>query len=185
MSLLQIFMEYSYFSLKGSYTGYQFFLWVLIKVKSNMTSGGLIILLVISLQWYCRATTPLKNLRPSKPIFFLKTLLLQLLFMCLSQWWSIICQNVSTSVTSYITSLFRKRFDQAWLSDFLRNLLHLIIVPQLQWNLICLKWVEILEHNIWRKWLKQRLFNIHSGELQRKTNSFWKLDKFCALSLQL
>ena len=26
MSLLQIFMEYSYFSLRGSYTGYQFFL---------------------------------------------------------------------------------------------------------------------------------------------------------------
>lgn len=58
-------------------------LWVLIKMKSNMTTGGLIILLVISLQWYCRATTPLKNWRPSKPIFFLKTLLLQLLFMCL------------------------------------------------------------------------------------------------------
>ena len=70
MSLLQIFMEYSYFSLRGSYTGYQFSLslslclWVLMKMKSNMTSGGLIILLVISLQWYCRATTPLKSWRP-------------------------------------------------------------------------------------------------------------------------
>ena len=71
------------------------------------------------------------------------------------------------------------------LTSRVRNLLYLIIVPQLQWNLICLKWVEILEHNIRRKWLKQRLFNIHSGELRRKTNSFWKLDKFCALSLQL
>ena len=122
----------------------------------------------------CRATTPLKNWRPSKPIFFLKTLLLQLLFMCLWLWWSIVCQNVSSSVTSYITSLFRKRFDRAWLSDFLGNLLHLIIVPQLQWNLICLKWVEILEHNIWRKRLKQRLFNIHSSELWRKKKQFLK-----------
>lgn len=82
--------------------------------------------------------------------------------------------NVSSSVTSYIMSLFRKRFDQALLSDFLGNLLHLIIVPQLQWNLICLKWVEILEHNIWRKRLKQRLFNIHSGELWRKKKTVFE-----------
>ena len=61
-----------------------------------------------------------------------------------------------------------------WLSDFLRNLLYLIIVPQLQWNLICLKWVEILEHNIWRKRLKQRLFNIHSSELRRKKKTVFE-----------
>ena len=113
-----------------------------------MTSGGLIILLVISLQWYLQSNNTPKELKTIKTHLFSSNFTFTTTF-CVFVAVVIYClSNVSSSVTSYITGLFRKRFDQALLSDFLRNLLHLIVVPQLQWNLICLKWVEILEHNI-------------------------------------